>query len=423
MEKYRGILSRVGTILLVLFALSCEDDPVSPPLDDGGTPRIPDRTPPETVGDLSLSFDPLSNNVLASWTAPRDDERHDRVARYEIRYAYAFPMDWWTAPHIVDPPRPLVAGSAQSYTIVAPPRGRDLYVAIRSLDAAGYWSPVSSIAHARVPGYSFEATCLDAMTGTPVAGLDVQIAERYSHRLVTDAGGRVALDDIVAGSFGIRVGNGAAATLYHGLEETFILDGDRALDYPMVEFVPADNVPYESVLAVLAEAVLVSYPILKKWRSHPVPFYAPALVNVNGLDYFEIAQRAAARWNEATGLPLFVAVDSPPTIGVTIQFLPASLMGGQIGVTSYTSDAEGYPLFDRIRVIDAFTDEQKLYSVMLHELGHTIRLAHLVGPAFIMSPGHPLPTDISRDEVRAVQLMTALPNGMDLGIYDEFPAR
>ena len=36
-----------------------------------------------------------------------------------------------------------------------------------------------------------------------------------------------------------------------------------------------------------------------------------------------------------------------------------------------------------------------------------------------MYGGQPLPADITDDEVLAVQLHTALPNGIDMVIYDE----
>ena len=409
----------------MLFAVSmgsCGDDPSAPPPPGDETPITGDHTAPEPVTDLSLSFDPIARVVRLAWTAPRDDAEHDRVTRYEIRYAYSFPMDWWATPQVDDPPVPSIVGSPQQYTIARPTHGRDLYAAIRCVDAEGNRSQVSSIAHVLVAGFSFEATCVDAMTSAPVAGLEVHIDERFAHDFVTGADGRVRVTDVV-GALAIRVDRGAATAAYYGLDQAFTLDADRVVTYPMIEFAPADNAPYQSVLQILLDAVVGSEPILKKWANLPVPWYAPAFVNVNGLDYYDAASRAAARWNEATGLPLFVAVGSPPAIGVIVEFLPPAQMGGQNGFTSYTSDAHGYPVLDRVRIVDSFFDASRLYSIMLHELGHTIRLDHLNSPNMIMFAGQPLPADISNDEIRAVQLMTALPNGLNLAIYDDSLSR
>jgi hypothetical protein len=92
-------------------------------------------------------------------------------------------------------------------------------------------------------------------------------------------------------------------------------------------------------------------------------------------------------------------------------------MGGQVGITEYTDDDEGFPLLDRIRIVDEFSDPVRLYRIMLHELGHTIRLGHL--PAgFIMFAGQPLPDDITDDEVAVVRLLLALPAGLELLKYD-----
>ncbi len=422
MRSKRRILWYVGAILFAMATGSCGDDPSAPPPPDDGTPITGDHTAPAAVSDLALSYDFVTHDARLSWTAPRDDAQHDRVAQYQIRYAYSFPMDWWTAPEVDDAPVPSAVGSPQTYTIAGPTRGHDLYAAIRCVDANGNRSDVSSVVHVRVPGFSFEATCVDAMTRVPVAGLDVHIDERHAHDFVTGADGRVVLSDVM-GNLALRVDRGSATADYHGLDEVFLLNADRVVTYPMIEFMPADNAPYQNILQVVLDAIVGSEPILKKWGSLPVPWYAPAFVNVNGLDYYDAVARAAARWNEATGLPLFVAVASPPTVGVTVEFLPPAQMGGQNGITSYTSDAQGYPLHDHVRIVDTFSDGARLYSIMLHELGHTIRLDHLNSPAMIMYASQPLPADISNDEIRAVQLMTALPNGLNLQIYDDSGSR
>lgn len=410
-----------GIAAVAILAWSCgDDDPVAPPPDDDN-PTLGDVTPPQTVSDLALSVDPATHDIRLAWTAPRDDAETDRVAQYQIRYSNAFPMDWSTAEAVPDPPVPAPEGSAQEYTIAGVTRGSDFYAAVRTIDAAGLRSDISSVAYARVPGYSFEATCVDAMSQVPVAGIDVRITERFAHHFVTGVDGRAAVTDIAEGSFTVRLDTGGAAAIYHGLGETFVLDTDRSVIYSMIEFVATEQATYQNVLDLLIESIVGFEPVIKKWPALPVPWHAPAFVNVHGIDYADTARRAAARWNEAIGVPLFVAVDTPPPVGVYMEFLPVELMEGQLGITSYTSDAEGYPVRDRIRIVDAYVDANQLYRVMLHELGHTIRLGHLNNPGYIMFASQPLPADISNDEIRAVQLRTALPNGTNLGIYDMSP--
>jgi hypothetical protein len=151
-----------------------------------------------------------------------------------------------------------------------------------------------------------------------------------------------------------------------------------------------------------------------------VSFYARDFVNVNGLDYRALLQQAADRWNTRLGFQMFTAVAADPSTGILVEFLPRSTMGTVIGVTEYTVDAAGYPVHDRIRIVDDLLDGSKLYSIFMHELGHTIPLGHL--PAgFIMYAGQPLPPDITDDEVAMVQLLLALPNGTNLDKYDQSP--
>ncbi len=368
--------------------------------------------------DLALAWDAAMHTVHLSWTAPRDDDRDDRVAAYQIRYSSSFPLDWWTASLVPDPPVPMTAGSSQTYALAADERGRELYVAMRCIDDAGLLSPVSSVVHVRVPGYAFEATALD-IAGAPIADLDVHLIERIAHDFVTGADGRIAIDDLTETDIDLRITTGAATTMYHTLRHVFLLDTDRAHTYSMIEYQPLINAsPYENLFQVLFDGFIALDTVLKKWQSLPVPWYAPAFVNGSGLDYYDAAARAAARWNQATGLPLFVAVGTAPVSGVTIAYLPPAMMGGQNGITTYGSDPQGYPLLDSIRIVDTMSDGDRLYSIMLHELGHTIRLGHLDGNSYIMYAGQPLPSDISDVEVRTVQLMHALPNGIDLGLYD-----
>jgi hypothetical protein len=158
-------------------------------------------------------------------------------------------------------------------------------------------------------------------------------------------------------------------------------------------------------------------PILKKWQSYPIAVYVPPFVNSHGLDYEEFGRRAAEHWNERTGLDLFVLVDSPPDVGVTMAFKTREEMGILIGVTRHENDVEGYPLKSDIDLVDTFSNPDVFWAVTLHEFGHTIRLGHLPN-GYLMFAGHPLPSTVTNDEVKVVQLYVAVPNAYDLRVYD-----
>jgi hypothetical protein len=68
--------------------------------------------------------------------------------------------------------------------------------------------------------------------------------------------------------------------------------------------------------------------------------------------------------------------------------------------------------------VNTFSDPVTLHIVMLHELGHTIRLWHL--PAgFLMYGGQPLPGDPTGEEVWLVRVLHGMDDRTDLSIYQE----
>jgi hypothetical protein len=412
----------VGVTALFLAAgVACGDDgpagtQAPPPPGDNGL----DTVPPETVSDLQLTYQPATGDVLFEWTAPRDDDKTDHVARYDIRYSYAFPLDWDLSAPVADPPSPGPEGTPQAYSLPGAARGRDLYAAARTYDAAGNRSVLGPFTHLHVPGIRFEAVCEDVWTASPVEGLGALLTTTASWNLTTGADGRLLLDDITSGTIGIRIDTGSAANAYHGYENSLVANDDTVLSVPMIQVLPADSPLYLSTFQILLDALVTAGEgqILKRWHAYPIPWYAPEYVNGNGLDYTALSRQAAAQWNARTGLEIFVEVPAPPAHGVEFQYLSRAVMGIQNGLTEHKNDAQGYPSGETIKIVNDFSDGAKLYSILMHELGHTIRLGHL--PAgFVMFGGQPLPPDITDDEVRVVQLMLAIPNGTNLSLYDD----
>lgn len=393
--------------------------------DDGSTPvpgGAPDTHAPETIDDLGLAYDAPGDAVLFTWTAPHDDGGDVRVDHYDIRYSSSFPFDWERSTRVADPPLPLAPGSTQELTLASPARGQEIYASIRAFDAAGNRSAAGAVAHVRVPGFSFEATCVDALTASPVAGLDASITTRATDHFVTGTDGRVHLADLGGGTVGVMLSRGSAATAYHTFSDVFPFSSDISLMFPMIPFQDPESDLYASILALLQDGIFSpgGERVIRRWHNYPVQFYAPDFVNVNGLDYRALVQQAADRWNTRLGFQMFVPAGADPPTGILVEFLPRSTMGSVNGVTDYSPDADGYPVHDRIRIVDDMTDGPRLYSIFMHELGHTIPLVHL--PAgFIMYGSQPLPDDITDDEVTMVQLLLALPNGTILDRYDPSP--
>ncbi|HET6462509.1 MAG TPA: hypothetical protein VFH33_01810 [Candidatus Krumholzibacteria bacterium] len=404
----------LALVAAVAFLIACGDDSTTPPPPGPD----PDTTAPEPVSSLTASYDAGLDVIVLRWTAPRDDEAHERVDHYEVRRSHRFPFDWESATVVDNPPAPLEPGSMQELVISHPLRASDLYASVRSVDAAGNISRVGGLAHAGVPGYSMDVVCTDVYTGSPIAGLNAVITSGASQEnALTDAAGSVHLSDLDGGVLTLGLSSGSSS--YHLFRTSLTLDADTLVQVPMIPVQQPQTNLYPSILELLrvANFSVGGVRVIKRWHSYPVQFYAPDLVNVNGLDYRALLQQAADRWNTRLGFQMFAATSADPATGILFEFLPISAMGTVNGVTEYANDARGYPVHDRIRIVDAMTDGPRLYSIFMHELGHTIPFAHL--PAgFIMFAGQPLPSDISDDEVTTVKLFLALPNGTNLDNYD-----
>ena len=401
-------------VVLLAMAIACGDDDTTVPPGTG-----PDTTAPQPIDDLALAYDSLTQMVRFTWTARRDDDVRDRADRYDIRHDGSFPFDWELSTRVDNPPAPLPAGAQQEFHLDNVPRGHDVFASIRAVDTAGNESASGTVAHVRVPGYSFTATCVDALSALPIAGLDATVQVGRVHHVVTGGDGQVALRDLPGGTLSIDLRRGAAAVAYHSFADELTLADDIRVMVAMVPFQQPDSPLYPSILALLRQANYSpgAVHIIKRWHSYPVKWYARDFVNVNGLDFRALTEQAMERWNTRLGFQMFEAVASDPAVGILVEFLPRSVMGTVNGVTEYTFDAGGYPLHDRIKVVDDFADGERLYSIFLHEIGHTIPLGHL--PAgFIMYGSQPLPTDITDDEADLVRLMVALPNGTVLDTYD-----
>jgi hypothetical protein len=408
----------LSVVLLALIAVvlyGCtEDEPalVSPRKTIEGN----DTTPPAQIVDPVLTYPVIGGDVVLTWTAPADN---NRVDAYDIRYSYSFPLDWEVSLRAEGPPQPAEAGTEQSYLIEAPRRGRDLYAAIRSVDATGNSSPVSNVAHVRVTGHTLSASCVEVIGGDPIEGIDAVVTARHVHSHTSGPDGNFAQGDLTAGTVNVALRYGSSGVLYHAINHPFDLTGDRSVLYKMVPFQETTMGVFPTALGLFKAAADITpqRSVFKKWHSIPVPLHMPDYVNEFGIDYGAVGKAAAERWELRTGIDLWEFVDAPADTGVFFLYKTREQMGIQVGITKHFNGRDGFPIGNEVNIVNDFKDSAPLRITMLHELGHTIRLAHLPR-GYLMFGGQPLPSDITDDEVLAVQLYTALPNNLETSIYD-----
>src|SRR6185369_4794339 len=81
-------------------------------------PPPPDTTAPAAVANLAVSSTATSSATL-TWTAPGDDGNSGTATSYDVRYSTSLitTANWASATQASGEPAPLVAGSAQSFTV------------------------------------------------------------------------------------------------------------------------------------------------------------------------------------------------------------------------------------------------------------------------------------------------------------------
>ena len=85
-------------------------------------------------------------SVTISWIAPGDDGDIGIAAEYDIRYHESKgAMESWILAHRADgEPRPLIAGTPQTYVLTGLKFGQGYWIALKARDEAYNWSPMSN---------------------------------------------------------------------------------------------------------------------------------------------------------------------------------------------------------------------------------------------------------------------------------------
>jgi len=255
-----------------------------------------------------------------------------------------------------------------------------------------------------------------------VPDLSLRVSAGQVFDLTSDAQGQIVLPEIQAGGVSVEIKPTAATLDYHPVSAAVTVGDDKTETFVMVPYQQTSS-PLLNGVSVLSFLKTFSFSakppyLLQKWRQSPIKVFIPELVNSNGVDYQAQSVAALEHWNARTGATIFQQVDSPPADGITVFFVPDGEIDG-VAFATVDVDVDGHPESGHIDMVDNGADPVIVYRVMLHELGHTIRLDHLQNREFIMFSSQPLPSDISDDEALAVRLHAGLPVSFDLRNYND----
>jgi hypothetical protein len=94
---------------------------------------------------------PTSTSIKLTWTAPGDDGNSGTASEYDIRYSTSTitSSNWNFATQCSDEPKPKIAGSSESYTVMGLNPNTKYYFAMKSADEVPNWSGLSNVDSAK----------------------------------------------------------------------------------------------------------------------------------------------------------------------------------------------------------------------------------------------------------------------------------
>jgi formylglycine-generating enzyme required for sulfatase activity len=235
---------------------------------DEESPTRPDRDriPPAAVSDLELETLSRAFGIL-TWTAPGDDGAEGTAVAYDIRYSPS-PLSeatWDTAIPVEDAPAPLLAGTSQSVAIERLVADVTYHAALRSVDDAGNWSPLSNVAQSTTPDVTAPAAVLDlavaAVGETTVELTWTAPGDDENSGTASQYDVRYAPGDITEGSWPLAApATGEPIPSPAGTVETFTVDGLASGTTYFFALKTADEVPRWSGLSNRVPATTDIFP-------------------------------------------------------------------------------------------------------------------------------------------------------------------
>ncbi|TPW14365.1 MAG: putative lipoprotein, partial [bacterium] len=112
----------------------------------GSTLVTPDTTPPAAIANLALGTWTQSS-VLASWTAPGDDNAAGTAASYDLRYSTSAitAANFGSATPVAGEPVPAVAGTTQNMTVSGLAAGTSYFFAMKTADEVPNTAAISNV--------------------------------------------------------------------------------------------------------------------------------------------------------------------------------------------------------------------------------------------------------------------------------------
>lgn len=188
---------------------------------------------------------------------------------------------------------------------------------------------------------------------------------------------------------------------------------------PPLPVLPVDSTEYRNLHHFLVEMTTPRYSgIVTHWIGEPIPVQVDDFVS-GFVNLSDALIHATTIWNEAFGYTVF-EVDQFIPWGVRLIYTPG-MQSPALYIRGIRQDDSGHPMLMHIHAGDNYSNNHTniwINRAMVHELAHAACLwGHSRDRNHILWENGPIVDTPSNDEIRAIKLWRAFPDGTSLWDY------
>jgi len=377
----------------------------------------PDTIPPAAVDIVSLETGVEPGEINVSWIAVGENGMEGLPSYYQVRTSKTPIIDeysWQRASDRPGEPPPAPPGEIQQMVIRDMNPADSVYVSIRAVDEFSNWSPLGECLVAKAKGQEVFGLIRNSITGEPIEGIELLIG---LERAVTGPDGWFRFDALPLYTGIVYVADEKDPSNrgdYFNLQFPYTVQHDDSLYLWLIPNFDLDTDIYDDFFLFFRQ-MTDTYNnnfgnILRRWEL-PLDFYIEPYVH-NDLDYAAVIEGVLDEFEALTGLDLFNIVDSPPDVGVRIEY-QMDLYADNYSVELYTSDLK-MPIKGLItfRTVYDPSSQWIFEKIIRHEVGHALGIKHSIDREHLMYGGVDINTKIThmtRDEMAVLHSMYNIP--------------